>query len=187
MKKTPLYEIFWLFFKIGLFTFGGGYAMMRIMHREVVEKKEWSDDQTMLDLVSIAESTPGPFAINASTFIGYRQRGFLGSLIATLGVVLPSFIVIILISLFLQAFSDNTLVQGFLKGINAGVPVLIFHAWYKLGKHLKINILNISVMIFGFVVAFFTSFPIVYLVLIMALIGLLSSFIRRGETNDTLS
>ena len=100
MKKCSLLELFLSFFKIGLFTFGGGYAMIPIMEREVVEKKKWVDDETISTILAISESTPGPLAINSATYIGYNIRGVLGSVMATLGVVLPSFIIIFLISLF---------------------------------------------------------------------------------------
>ncbi len=181
MNKNSLLNIFITFFKIGLFTFGGGYAMIRVMQKEVVEKKGWIDADTMLDMVTVSESTPGPFAINSATFIGYHQRKFLGSLFATLGVVLPSFIIIILISIFLNAFSNNELIQNVLKGINAGVPVLIFHAWFKLGKQLKINLFNIGLMLLGFGVAFFTDFSIILLLLIMAVLALIFTFMIRGK------
>ena len=98
MKK--LFSIFWEFFKIGLFTFGGGYAMIGVMQTELVEKKKYVSTDEFLNLIGIAESTPGPLAINSATYIGYKCAGFFGSLFATLGVVLPSFIVIYIISFF---------------------------------------------------------------------------------------
>ena len=102
MKKRiqTLWRVFFTFFKIGDFTFGGGYAMIPLIQRETVEKHGWISEEDILEVVAIAESTPGPIAINAATFIGYRVAGFLGSLCATLGVVSPSFVIILLICLF---------------------------------------------------------------------------------------
>ncbi|WP_162146877.1 chromate transporter [Acholeplasma granularum] len=185
MAKTSYFQIFITFFKIGLFTFGGGYAMMRVMERELVENKGWIDGKTMLDLLGISQSTPGPFAVNSATYIGHHQRGFLGSFFATLGVVLPSFIIIILISIFLEAFNANIYIQNTLKGINAGVSVLIFQAWFRLTKQLGITVTNVVLMIIGFAVSLFIpSFSIVYLILITAISAIIYGYVfLRGEEN----
>lgn len=112
-------ELFWTFFKLGLFTFGGGYAMIGQLKDIVVEKKKWVTNDELLEICAIAESTPGPVAINLSTYIGYKNKKILGSLVSTLGAVLPSFIVIFIISLFLEAFMQNKYVQYAFVGINA--------------------------------------------------------------------
>ena len=105
MKHMPIHlKLFLVFFKIGLFTFGGGYAMIPLIHRETVEGNQWIDDETMLNMLAIAESTPGPVAINSATFIGHRVAGFWGALCATLGVTLPSFLVISILSLFIMQY-----------------------------------------------------------------------------------
>lgn len=130
-------------FKIGLFTFGGGYVMIGILEREFVEKKKWLEAEEFSDLISIAESTPGPIAINSATYIGYKTAGVLGSTMCTLGVVLPSFIIIYLISLFFDAFLDLTLVQYAFKGIQACVPFLILSAGIRMFKKLKKNFFNL--------------------------------------------
>ena len=144
MKKFKLsLAVFWAFFKIGLFTFGGGYAMIAIIERELVEKKKWIGHEEFLDVVAIAESTPGPLAINSATYIGYKVCGFFGSLFATLGVVLPSFIIIFAISLFFDEFMKFQLVQYAFRGIQACVVFLILSAGIKMLKHLKVNLLNI--------------------------------------------
>jgi len=181
MKNKEYFDIFFTFFKIGLFTFGGGYAMIGIMHKDIVEKKKWIDEDMMLELITISEATPGPFAINGATYIGYHRAKFLGSLLATLGVVLPSFIVILLVSFFLQAFQDSSIVQNALTGISSGVSVLIFHALFKLSKKVAINILNGLLLTIAFVVAFFTNFSIVLLLLLTACFGLVYSKIVRGK------
>ena len=105
MKKIKvLISLFLTFFKIGLFTFGGGYAMIAVIERDIAEKKKWIEHEEFMDVIAIAESTPGPLAINSATYIGYKVGGVLGSLFATIGVALPSFVVIYVISLFFDAF-----------------------------------------------------------------------------------
>lgn len=179
MKKNEYLDIFLTFFKIGLFTFGGGYAMIGVMHKEIVENKKWIDDETMLELITISEATPGPFAINGATYIGYQHKKFLGAFFATIGVVLPSFFVIILVSLFLQAFSQNELIQNALKGISAGVSVLIFNALFKLSKKVKINVINMALLMTAFLVSFFTNFSIILLLLLTAIFGFLYALFDR--------
>lgn len=181
MKKNVYLDIFLTFFKIGLFTFGGGYAMIGVMHKDIVEKKKWIDDETMLELITISEATPGPFAINGATYIGYHHKRFLGAFFATLGIVLPSFFVILLISLFLQAFNDNIYIQNALKGISAGVSVLIFNALFKLSKKVKMGYIHVILLIAAFSVAFFTNFSIILLLLITALFGFMMSLVKEAK------
>ncbi len=185
MIKNPYLDIFITFFKIGLFTFGGGYAMIRVMEKEVVENKKWIDEKTMLDLVAISQSTPGPFAINGATFIGYQHKKFWGSVLATLGVVLPSMTIIILISIFLVAFNENMYIQNVLKGINAGVSVLIFNAWFRLTKQAGLSFTNIVLMILGFVISFFfPEFSIIYLLILTAISAIVFGYIFKGVIKD---
>lgn len=141
-KLKRVLSVFFAFFKIGLFTFGGGYAMIAIIERELVEKNKWLKHEEFMDVVAIAESTPGPLAINSATYIGYKVCGFFGSLFATLGVVLPSFIIIFIISLFFDAFLQFRVVQYAFNGIQACVAFLILSAGIKMLKHLKLNAIN---------------------------------------------
>lgn len=133
--------------KIGLFTFGGGYAMIAILEGELVSKKKWIDRDEFLDIVAIAESTPGPIAINAATYIGYKRAGFLGALAATVGVCAPSFVIIYLISLFFDAFLSFEPVAYAFKGIQIGVIYLIVSAGVRMLKGIKKNAFNLSVLI----------------------------------------
>lgn len=126
-KNSPA-DLFLTFLKIGAFTFGGGYAMIPLIQREVVEKKRWISEEDILDIVAIAESTPGPIAINSATFVGYRAGGFFGAFLATLGVVLPSFLIILAISCVLRQFQELKPVQYAFQGIRAGVLALIIRA-----------------------------------------------------------
>ena len=131
--------LFWTFFKIGLFTFGGGWAMISIVREQVVERYGWLSEDEFTDMIVIAESTPGPIAINMATFVGYRRRGMLGSALATLGVVLPSFIIIYAIALFLESFMQHTLVAYAFTGIKCAVAILIANAGIGMLKKMKKN------------------------------------------------
>lgn len=146
-KIKNLFLLFFTFFKIGLFTFGGGYAMIALIEDICVEKKKWISHDDMLNVTVIAESTPGPISINCATYIGYRQAGFLGSVTATIGVILPSFIIIYLISRVLDNFLKYTVVSNAFKGIKAAVGILIIDASYKLLKQTKMSILNKIILI----------------------------------------
>ena len=129
-----LWELFISFFKIGAFTFGGGLAMLPMIQREAVEKRGWIEDEDILEIVAIAESTPGTIAINAATFVGYRAGGVLGSACATFGTVLPSFCIILLISVVLRQFHDLPVVQYAFWGIRAGVLALLIKSLWTMYK-----------------------------------------------------
>ena len=129
-----LWQVFVTFFKIGAFTFGGGYAMIPLIQREAVENRHWVTDEDILDIITIAESTPGPIAINSATFVGYRTCGVLGSAAATLGVVLPSFVIILLLSFVLRQFQELRAVQYAFAGIRAGVLALLIKSLYTMYK-----------------------------------------------------
>ena len=121
-------ELFAVFFRIGLFTFGGGYAMISLIEHEVGERRGWIDQDELAELFAIAESTPGPIAVNSATYVGYRQGGAAGGVFATLGVVLPSFIIIYLISLFYEQFIAMRAVANAFRGVQAAVAFLILRA-----------------------------------------------------------
>ena len=132
-----LLDLFLTFARIGLFTFGGGYAMIGIFEDVCVERKKWISHDDMMNITVIAESTPGPIAINCATFIGYKQAGFVGSILATFGVVLPSFVVIFLISMCLDNFMELTLVANAFKGIKVGVGIIIVNAAVNMTKKMS--------------------------------------------------
>lgn len=147
MKKSKLIlTLFLSFFKIGAFTFGGGYAMLSLLENEFVSKRKWLSKDEFLDMLAIAESTPGPIAINSATFIGYKTAGVLGSAFATLGVVFPSFIIIYVISLFLDTFLTFTIVASAFKGIQACVVYLIGSVGIKMFKQMEKKPLPIAIM-----------------------------------------
>ena len=136
-EKHIIVDLLWTFFKIGLFTFGGGYAMISLVENSCVTKKQWITHEEMANVVVIAESTPGPIAINCSTYVGYRQAGILGAVVATTGVVIPSFIIILIIATFLDNFLEITVVANAFKGIKIAVGILILNAAVNMMKHIK--------------------------------------------------
>ena len=144
MSKTG--ELFGTFFKIGAFTFGGGYAMVALLKHEFVEEKRWLTREEFLDMVAIAESTPGPVAVNSATYIGYKLAGVAGAAASTLAVCLPSFAVIYLISLFFDRFLQLTVVANAFKGIQACVIYLILSAGVKMLKNLQRTPFNTAVV-----------------------------------------
>ena len=178
MKKIKeLLKMFLTLFKIGLFTFGGGYAMLALLESELVEKQKWIDKDEFLDMVAIAESTPGPIAINCATYVGYKRAGILGSALCTLGVVLPSFIIIFTISLFLDAFLRFKLIAYAFKGIQAGVVYLILSAGVKMLRGMKKNPMSIAILctvlacMIGFS-ALAVKFSAIFYILISGVVGL---------------
>lgn len=164
-------------FKIGLFTFGGGYAMIPIMENEFVERKKWLEHEEFMDIVAIAESTPGPIAINSATYIGYKSGGFFGSLFATLGVCIPSFTIIYIISLFFNAFLEMKLIAAAFKGIQICVIYLILSAGIKMLKKMQKNIMSIALILasgISLIVCslFAVNFSTIFYILIGAAVGI---------------
>ena len=145
-----LIDLFLAFAKVGLFTFGGGYAMISIIGDNCVEKKKWITHDEMMNITVIAESTPGPIAINAATFVGCRQAGLAGALAATLGIVTPSFVVIWLISEFFENFLEITAVASAFHGIRLAVGILILNAGFNMVKKMKKKVLPRAIMLAAF-------------------------------------
>ena len=132
-----LTDLFLTFSKIGLFTFGGGYAMISMIENACVENKKWISHDDMMNITVIAESTPGPIAINCATFVGYKQKGIAGAIAATLGMVLPSFVIIYIIAMFLDNFLDIAIIANAFKGIKLAVGILILDAAIKMIKNMQ--------------------------------------------------
>ena len=176
-------KLFITFFKIGAFTFGCGYSMIPLIQKEVVENKKWITDDDILEIIAIAESTPGPIAINSATFVGYRVCGFFGSFFATLGVVLPSFVIILIISYFLSSFGHITAIKYAFNGIRAGVLALLLKALWTMFKKCPKGIVSYIVMAVSFVAVAFLDVPVLAVIIFCALFGLISSIIvkRRSE------
>ena len=141
-----LLSLFLTFFRIGLFTFGGGYAMISVIEHTCVEKKQWITHEDLVNVTVIAESTPGPVAINCATFVGYKQKGFLGAVAATLGVVLPSFLIIWVISMFLDRFLEISWVASAFRGIRIAVGLLILDVGIRMAKKMPRTALRIAIL-----------------------------------------
>lgn len=150
MKKNIFSDLFFTFMKIGLFTFGGGYAMISIIEHSCVEEKAWITHDDMMTVTVIAESTPGPIAINCATFVGYRQAGLLGAIIATLGIVFPSFIIIYAISISLDNLLEVVVIMKAFKGIKIAVGLLILDAAVTMIRKMSKKPLPIAIMICSF-------------------------------------
>ena len=173
MKKGILTDLFATFAKIGLFTFGGGYAMIALIENECVEKKGWITTDDLSTVTAIAESTPGPIAINCATFTGYMQAGFAGAVSATLGMITPSFLIIYLISMFFDNFLEITFIASAFKGIKVAVGILIFQAAVTMIKKMKKKLRPRLFMITAFVVMMAvnitaTKFSTIWLLIIAA-------------------
>ena len=193
MRKIKGYlSLFLTMLKIGLFTFGGGYAMIALLENEFVAKKKWLGKDEFLDIAAIAESTPGPIAINAATYIGYKNTGIIGSMIATLGICIPSFVIIYAISLFFDAFLSLTLVACAFKGIQICVVYLILSAGLKMLKQMKktvFNIIIISITLICMVVfsLFAVKFSTIFYILLSGACGVavyLLGKIRKEKKHD---
>ncbi len=182
MKKY--FDLFFTMLKVGLFTFGGGYAMIALLENEFVSKRDWLDRDEFLDMTAIAESTPGPIAINAATYIGYKLYGFGGALGATVAICIPSFVIIYLISLFFDAFLSLTLVAYAFKGIKACVIYLILSAGFRMLAQIKKTPFNViavfavtaSMIVFS---RLSVSFSSVFYVLIFGCAGVAVYLCRR--------
>ena len=142
-----LWNLFLTFFRIGAFTFGGGYAVMSVMENFCVQKKHWITHEDLVNVTVIAESTPGPVAINCATFVGYKQKGLLGSIAATLGVVLPSFIIIWAISMFLERFLEIAWVASAFRGVRVAVGLLILDVGIRMAKKMPKEPIRIILLI----------------------------------------
>lgn len=161
IPKKQILDLFLTFLKIGAFTFGGGYAMISLIDEECVEKKRWITSEEFLDMTVIAESTPGPVAINCATYAGYRIAGFAGAMAATLGVVLPSFLIILMISLFFEQFLSISVIEKAFKGIRVAVSLLILRAGFRLLKKMlkecKRRVVNLVFTFLSFGIVFVTN------------------------------
>lgn len=182
MKKYL--NLFWTFFKIGLFTFGGGYAMISLIHKESVEKNKWITEEDMNNIVVVAESTPGPIAINSSTFIGYKVGKILGSTIATVGVILPSFSIIILISIFLNYFQNSPIINYAFEGIRAAIIILMIEAILKLAKPLRKNAFFYSLLLFSLIMNFFLNVNAILLIILGIILGITRELFNKKKVNE---
>ena len=167
-----LLDLFLTFARIGGLTFGGGYAMRPLLQKEVVEVKHWSTEEELMDYYAIGQCTPGIIALNTATFIGYKNKGILGAIVASLGVVFPSLVIITIISAFISNFAELTIVQDAFAGIKVCVCVLIFNAVVKLFKSSVIDIYTLFIFILILGLTIFTDLSPIIFVLIAAILGI---------------
>ena len=190
VKKTKEYlSLFLTMLKIGLFTFGGGYAMIALLENEFVAKKKWIEKDEFLDVAAIAESTPGPIAINAATYIGFKNAGIVGSIIATLGICIPSFVIIYAISLFFDAFLSLTWVAYAFKGIQICVVYLILSAGLKMLKQMKKTAFNIIIILITLICMvvlslFAVKFSTIFYILISGAFGVVVYFLGKLKKEE---
>lgn len=182
MRK--LAELLLTFMKIGMFTFGGGYAMLSVIEDECVERKQWITRDEMMKITVIAESTPGPIAINCATYIGYQRAGVPGAIFATLGIVIPSFGVIYIISTFLDDFLEYEIVAKAFKGIKIAVGLMIFNVGRNMMRKVSFEILSRIIWSSAFILMllidiFSWKFSSISLILIAAVIGVSASFVHK--------
>ncbi len=177
--KTLL-ELYLIFFKMGLFTFGGGYAMLPLLEREVVDKKGWASHEEILDYYAIGQSTPGIIAINTSTFCGYKVGGNIGGIVASLGFISPSIIIISIIAKFLQSFSHLAIIQHAFAGIRVAVCALVFYSVLKMIKKDANTGLKFMVFVLTFVAIGFLSISPIVVVVTVGVFGIL---LGRGKKN----
>ena len=172
-------QLFWSFFKIGSFTIGGGYAMVPIIEEELVRKRQWIESEEFVDMLALSQSAPGILAVNISIATGYRIRGIGGAITATLGTVLPSFIIILLIAMSFQRFQDNEVVERIFKGIRPAVVALIAAPVFKLGKSARINRHNLWIPIVAALLIWLLDFSPIWVVLIAGIGGYAYGAIKR--------
>ena len=185
---TKARQLFGTFSKIGAFTFGGGYAMIPLIQREVTERRRWLEDRDILDIVAIAESTPGPIAINTATFVGYQVCGTPGAFCATLGVVLPSFLIILLVARFYAAFRSSAIVSGAMGGLRPAVIGMIGAAVVSVGQTVFLPeglaavtayplVCSLTIFVLMAVLTYKKLHPIV-IILLSALLGIVTGYLQ---------
>ena len=180
-KTVSLRIIFITFLKIGLFTFGGGYAMIPLIERDMVEKHHWIDGKEIIDIIAIAAAAPGVIAVNTATFVGYRIAGFKGGLVATLGMILPSYVIICTIALFYQQFKNLEWVGYAFAGIRAGVIVLLLGAVFELGKKIEYTTMTVSILAIAFVLATFTELNVIFLLIGGGIAGMIYQVLIKKD------
>lgn len=174
-------DLFLTFAKIGGFTFGGGYAMLPILQREVVEKRGWVTEDELMDYYAIGQCTPGIIAVNTATFIGYKRKGISGGIVATLGCVFPSVVIISLIAAFLKNFAQIEWVQSVLSGIRACVCVLVFNAVVKLGKKALSDYITWFLFAVVLVLSGVLGVSNIFLVIMAGIVGLIHGMIKEDK------
>ncbi|MDR1609899.1 MAG: chromate transporter [Candidatus Symbiothrix sp.] len=172
-------QLFYTFTKIGMFTIGGGYAMLPLIEKDVVEKKQWIDPKEFVDITAVSQSLPGIFAVNISIFTGYKLKGYLGSIVATLGAILPSFLIILLIAVFFRHFDENIYVVKIFNAIRPAVVALIAVPVFTTAKNIGINLKTVVIPVAAAVLIWYWGVSPIYIVLVAAVVGVVFKRIWR--------
>lgn len=180
IMKT-LIKLYLIFFKLGIVNFGGGYALLPLLQKELVENKGWATDDEITDYYAIGQCTPGAIAVNVSTFIGYKVKGVLGGIIATLGFVSPAFIIITIIATVLNQFSDIPQVQSAFKAMRVCIFILVLSAVIKLAKKSIVDKLTLGISLVVLLLAIFTDIPLFVYVIIAGTIGVIVKYYKTKK------
>lgn len=174
-----LVDLFMIFARMGAFTFGGGYAMLPIIQKEIVERRGWATNEEVMDYYAIGQITPGIIAVNTATFIGYKRKGVVGGIVATMGMVFPSIVIISIIAMFFQHFAEYAVVQHAFSGIRLVVVALIAKTVYDMAKKAVTDKLSLGIFVVGFLLLILLPLSPVWFVLVAGLIGILAN--RKKE------
>lgn len=185
-KLKQFLELYFAFVKIGAFTFGGGLAMMPIMQRELIEKRGWVSEEELIDYFAIGQSTPGIIAVNVATFVGYKKLGWLGGIIGTLGVVTPSWVIIMLLAGAISSVDKYPLAQRALRGINVAVAALLTSVIVKFTKKTIKNFLNALFMLLAFALIYFFKVQSVWIILSSLIIGCLLTLYKQKKQKTSV-
>ena len=184
-KLLPtLAELYVAFFRTGIFTFGGGLAMMPMLQKELIEKKHWLTEEDLIDYYAIGQSTPGIIAVNVATFVGFRQAGVLGAIVATLGIISPSIIIITILAGTINSISEYPRVQAALKGINVAVAALLTTVIIKFAKKTIKNVWNVLYMLLAFVCIFWFKVPSFIIIIVAIALGCLNVVRLKKEASE---
>ena len=186
-KIRQFIELYLAFVKIGAFTFGGGLAMMPIMQRELIEKRGWLTEEELIDYFAIGQSTPGIIAVNVATFVGYKRLGWFGGIIGTIGVVTPSWVIIMLLAGAISSVDQYPLAQKALKGINVAVAALLTSVIVKFSKKTIKNIWNALFMLLAFALIYFFKVQSVWIILSSLIIGCLLTLYKQKKQKTSVS
>ena len=188
-SKNILLQLFLSTLYLSAFTFGGGYVIVSLLKQKFVNKLHWINDAEMLDLVAIAQSAPGPIAVNGAIAVGYRLAGLVGALVAVLGSVIPPFVIITLISFFYEIFKANMIIRAMLKGMTAGIGAVIISTTWDMAESVvkEKDIILDCLMVLAFIANFIFNVNVIYIILISIIIGQMRAFIAKNRKEKILS
>jgi chromate transporter len=184
-KLKDLFTIYFAFFKVGAFTFGGGLAMMPMLQKELIEKKQWLTEEELIDYYAVGQSTPGIIAVNVATFVGYKRAGILGGIFGTLGIISPSLIIIMILANLINSISDFPIVQKALTGINVAVAALLTSVIINFAKKTIKNVWNAIFMLISFLLIFALKVPSFIVILFGLATGIILTFIHKKKETKT--